>query len=813
MSLLRISPLACSILLLLISPASAFCFGSADENSEARTNSAELWNAQVAPLLKEHCWSCHGEETQESDLRLDTVAGIARGGKAGPPVIPGKPSESLLLLTVKHADPTLKMPPEDKLSEEQITVLENWIAGGAQHPDGAIVISEPAPHFDIEEAREWWSFRPLQDPSAVLADDGSGIDQILNGLLQERGMTRNPVADKVTLLRRAHYSLTGIPPTPAELQAFLDDESPDALQTVIDRLLESQQYGERWGRHWLDVARYADSNGLDENIAHGNAWRYRNYVIQSFQHDRPFHQFLTEQLAGDLLVSSETEEKRKAELLIATGFLSLGPKVLAEGDERKLLLDIIDEQMDTIGRSMLGLTIGCARCHDHKFDPISQADYYAMSGIFQSTRTMESLARIAKWNENPIDTAQDRTAREQHQAKLDALQQTIDQTVKTASEKAGSQEPLADDKLPADVQETLKTLRQQHTELTDQLPQLPTAMGVAEADITPSRLLARGNHLAPGRVIPRSIPVVFDASRSFEVPEDRSGRLALARWITGNTNPLTPRVIVNRVWRWHFGRGIVSTTDNFGKLGEKPVSPELLDWLAVRFVQSGWSLKALHRLIMTSETWQSSAADHPRNEELDPENQYFWRWDLRRMEAEIIRDSILAVTGSLDATMGTSLLHVDNRKFLFDHTSKDTTNYDSQLRSVYLPVIRNNIYDAMALFDCTDGAVPNGNRGSSTVASQALFMMNSQLIINASRKHAELLLQQELSDQQRVELLIRRTLSRPARANEVQQLLSAIPQLEQQFQQESPETEDSVLSAWTVLCQTLLMSNEFLYVR
>ncbi len=786
----------------------------ADEQSSPAEpgNDVQLWTTQVAPLLQEHCWSCHGSDTQESDLRLDTLQGLSRGGKAGPPVIPGKPAESLLLITVRHADPALRMPPEEKLSDEQVATLERWIAAGAPHPEGQLVISDPVPHFDVNEARSWWSLQPLQAPQ-LPADAASGIDVILSGLQREKGVQLNPAADAVTLLRRAHFALTGIPPTPAQVDEFLADPSPAAFSRVIDQLMETQQYGERWARHWLDVARYADSNGLDENIAHGNAWRYRNYVIRSLQHDKPFDQFLAEQIAGDLLAADVTEEDRRGELFTATGFLSLGPKVLAEGDEKKLLLDIIDEQMDTIGRSMLGMTIGCARCHDHKFDPISQADYYALSGIFQSTKTMESLARIAKWHENPIDTAADRDARQAHQQQLDELQAQINTTVSAASATAGSPQDLPDEKLPQDVQTQLKQMREQHAALTASLPELPTAMGVTEAEVTPARILARGNHLAPGRVVQRAIPVVFDPTRSFTVAEDRSGRLAFANWLTGPQNPLTARVIVNRVWRWHFGRGIVATTDNFGKLGERPISPELLDWLAVQFVESGWSLKALHRLILTSRTWQASTADNTSNEAVDPDNQLFWKWDLRRMEAEIIRDSILAVTQTLDPSMGTSLLHVDNRKFLFDHTSKDTTNYDSQLRSVYLPVIRNNIYDAMALFDCTDGAVPNGNRGSSTVASQALFMMNSDLIIRSCRTHAESLLQLAITDRERVELLVQRTLGRPATPAHTSHLLQAIAQLQAHLQQEENAADAAQLTAWTVINQTLLMSNEFLYVR
>jgi hypothetical protein len=299
--------------------------------------------------------------------------------------------------------------------------LVEWVQAGAIHPDGAIVVDEHALPFDVEEARKFWSFQPVQVPAVPEVANKelvySPIDAFVVSRLAENGLQPNPVADKATLIRRATFDLTGLPPSPQEIQDFLADESPEAFAKVLDRLLASQQYGERWGRHWLDVVRYADSNGLDENIAHGNAWRYRNYVINSLNADKPYDLFLREQLAGDLLIDEQTDEATRHDRLIATGFLSMGPKVLAEGDETKLQMDILDEQIDTIGRSMLGLTLGCARCHDHKFDPIAQADYYAIAGIFQSTKTMESLKRIAKWNENSIATAADKANLEAHQGK------------------------------------------------------------------------------------------------------------------------------------------------------------------------------------------------------------------------------------------------------------------------------------------------------------------------------------------------------------------------------------------------------------
>ncbi|MFM7057816.1 MAG: DUF1549 and DUF1553 domain-containing protein, partial [Planctomycetota bacterium] len=590
----------------------------------------------------------------------------------------------------------------------------------------------------------------------------------------------------------------------------LADTSPDALDRAVDQLLASPHYGERWARHWLDVVRYADSNGLDENIAHGNAWRYRNYVIDSFNADKPFNQFLREQLAGDLLTDDQPDASLRHQRLIATGFLSLGPKVLAEGDERKLHLDIIDEQLDTIGRSMLGLTIGCARCHDHKFDPISQADYYSLAGIFLSTKTMESLKRIAKWNENSIATDADRAALALHQQSISTKKAEVDAFLAAASASTG--QPIPEDQLSAEQKTRLQQLREELKSLEAATPELPTAMGVTEGTIDSARILPRGNHLAPGRRVPRGLPLVLDPDHSLQIPGDHSGRLQLANWIAGPANPLTPRVIVNRVWRWHFGRGLAPSTDNFGKLGEPPLHPELLDWLSAEFVHSGWSLKALHRLILKSHTWQlASTRDKPAFD-TDPDNHLHWRWSVQRLEAEAVRDFVLASCGQLDPTMGQSMLHVKNREFLFDHTSKDGTRYDSFRRSIYLPVIRNNLYDAMSLFDCTDGAVPNGDRGSSTVASQALFLMNSPLVLQAAEHLARQLLDQSPDFPTRADQLLLRTLGRPATPADLTHLQLAAEHLKQQLQQDAPNGSHDV-AVWTSLCQTFLMSNEFLYIR
>ncbi|MCA9117814.1 MAG: DUF1549 domain-containing protein, partial [Planctomycetaceae bacterium] len=369
---------------------------AAEESSQPTPPTDEeirFFETKIRPLLAAHCNDCHGEDLQESNLRLDSLVGMMTGGKAGPAIIPGKPASSLLITAVGYQDNDLKMPPDEKLSARQIADLTRWVELGAPHPDsGKVKIAKPRSRVDIEAGRQHWAFQPLTKPAVPQLDTPvrHPIDAFLTAAQSEQGLRPLGAADRRTWIRRATFDLTGLPPTPAEIDAFLADDSDAAFADVVDRLLNSPHYGEQWARHWLDIARYADSNGLDENVAHGNAWRYRDYVVQSLNSDKPYDEFLLEQLAGDLLDSGENPTLRNTRL-IATGFLVLGPKVLAEVDKAKLEMDIVDEQLDTIGRSLMGLTLGCARCHDHKFDPIGHDDYYALAGILKSTRTMETL--------------------------------------------------------------------------------------------------------------------------------------------------------------------------------------------------------------------------------------------------------------------------------------------------------------------------------------------------------------------------------------------------------------------------------------
>lgn len=771
-----------------------------------------FFEEKIRPLLVQHCQECHGPDHQESGLRLDTYEGMLTGGESGPAVVPGKTNMSLIVAALSYGDETLQMPPKGKLPKETIDLIRQWVEQGAPHPDRDKVAHPTGvrSRIDVEEARQFWSFRPLERPEipeTKLAWGETELDRLLLADLESHGLVPAPPADKRDLLRRATFDLTGLPPTPDEMASFLADESPDAFAKVVDRLLDSSAYGERWGRHWLDVVRYADSNGLDENIAHGNAWRYRDYVIAAFNQDKPFDRFLMEQIAGDLL---EDDPATRHERLIATGFLTLGAKVLAEGDETKLQMDIIDEQIDTIGKSILGMTLGCARCHDHKFDPIGTSDYYALAGIFKSTRTMESLKRIAKWNENVIASEEQLAAKKAHDEKLAAKKAEIDAIVKEANAALVSEsEPEvpkdAESKYPDETKQTLARLREEMKEIEKAAPELPTAMGVAESAVTNVPIHIRGSHLTLGQEVDRGIPVVW-RTEPVAFTRESSGRLEFAKWLTSPGNPLTARVMANRLWRWHFGRGLVASVDNFGRLGERPVNQPLLDWLAADFIESGWSVKHMHRRIMLSQAYRMSSQDHPQCAAIDPGNVHHWRADVRRLEAEAIRDAMLAVSGQLDSKMGGSLLHVANREFIFNHTSKDETKYDVPCRSVYLPIIRNNLYDGFSLFDYTDAAVPNGDRNTSTVAPQALFMLNSDLVLTAADKLAErLLAESHADDAARLNRLFLLTLGRlphDAERARMQRFLASV-------NAESPSDP----TAWAALCQVVLAGNEFLYLK
>ncbi len=784
-----------------------------------------FFERNIRPVLVERCYECHSKQARKlrGGLSLEHRAGWRKGGDHGPAIEPGKPEESLLIQAIRYQDEDLHMPPKGKLSEREIALLTQWVAMGA--PDPRIGDARPlaGTRIDVQRGRLFWAFLPPVAPPIPEVLDSSWprtpLDRFVLAALEGKRLRPSPAADKRTLIRRATFDLIGLPPTPSEIEAFLADDAADAFARVVDRLLASPHYGERWGRHWLDVARYADSNGLDENVAHGNAWRYRDYVIAAFNRDKPFDRFLCEQLAGDLL-PPEGGEAETRERLIATGFLALGPKVLAEVDETKMEIDIVDEQIDTMGRAFIGLTLGCARCHDHKFDPISTTDYYALAGIFQSTRTMETFKKVARWHENSLAGAGDQARKAEHERQVAASKDAIEALVRRANSQLqarSSQGSVRAKNLESlyspETRAELKRLRAALTQLETSAPVMPTAMGVTEGRVADVRVHIRGSHLTLGELVARRVPLVLAGSGQPRFSPTSSGRLELVRWLTDPRHPLTSRVIVNRIWRWHFGQGLVHTTDNFGALGDRPVSQSLLDWLARRFIESGWSIKAIHRLIMLSNTYQMSVTFDPAAAQVDPENRLLWRFSPRRLEAEAIRDALLAVSGTLDPTMGGSLLKVKNREYFFDHTSKDLTSYDTQRRSVYLPIVRNHMFDLFDLFDYSDSGVPNGDRATTTVAPQALFMMNSELVAQAARDLAADLLSLEKKDVGRARRLYERAFGRPPEPAELARAENFLERFARRLEAEEPNPCERRLRAWTALCQTILVSNEFVSIK
>jgi hypothetical protein len=783
-----------------------------------------FFEREIRPILVERCYECHSEQAGKlrGGLGLDRREAWQKGGDRGPAIEPGQPEVSLVIQAVRHDDETLKMPPKGKLPDREIASLTRWVALGAPDPRTGAA-PPPKARVDVEQGRRFWAFRPPADPTVPEVRDASWprgtLDRFVLAALEQKGLRPAPPADKVGLLRRATFDLTGLPPTPEEVAAFLADDAPDAFARVVDRLLASPRYGERWGRHWLDVARYADSNGLDENVAHGHAWRYRDYVIAAFNADKPFDRFLVEQLAGDLLPAGGDEEAKR-ERLIATGFLALGPKVLAEVDETKMEMDIVDEQVDTVGRAFLGLTLGCARCHDHKFDPISAEDYYGLAGIFRSTRTMETFKKVARWHENSLAGPEGQARLAEHERRVAEQKRAIEDLTRRANEQLQSASSEGSDlpkdpeaQYPEETKAELKRLREALAALERAASEMPTAMGVTEGQVADVRVHLRGSHLTLGEEVPRRVPIVLAGGGQPAFASSQSGRLELARWMADPDHPLTTRVMVNRIWRWHFGRGLVPTTDNFGAQGERPTHPGLLDWLARRFVDSGWSVKAMHRTILLSATYRMSSVHDPEAAAIDPENRLLWRFSPRRLEAEAIRDALLAVSGRLDPEMGGSLLKVKNREYFFDHTSKDTTSYDSPRRSVYLPVVRNHLYDAFELFDYADAGVVNGDRATTTVAPQALFLMNGGLVEQAACDLAVALLDDGPADDEgRIRRLYLRAYGRPATGAEVARAAAFLDRFAGGLADRISDASERRRLAWQALGQAVLASSEFLYI-
>lgn len=881
--------------------------------------SADFFESRIRPVLVERCQGCHNARAKTAGLDLSSAAGLGKGGDSGSIIDAQKPAESRILRYLGYQE-KVKMPPTGKLPAAQIADIAAWVEAGAKWGAEKVEFAAAAPKKGFTEGQKrFWSFQPLKDPAPPAVEGASTpIDAFIFAKLAEKNLPAAAPANKLTLLRRATFDLTGLPPTIEEIDAFMADRSPNAFEKVIDRLLASPRYGERWGRHWLDVARYADSTGADEDHRYPDAWRYRDYVIDAFNRDLPYDRFVREQISGDLLPPEGEDAKigvnRRG--IVATGFLAVGPRLIAEQDKKKMFYDFVDEQIATTTRAFLGLTIDCARCHDHKFDPILQKDYYALAGIFASTKAftdwkahvsvmyrapLVAPAKFAEWDEaqkkvkakraeieaidqeqttlrmnryssqvaaymageagldaklaerwkkylGPAEDVRPYLARWEKAAPAEraAVAKTYqDEFAASATEYMKAVErwrkavenarkeglpgpaspnfdvskhrffqdvfleesgPFAQPKkdiektYPSDVQAKRAALNVELEALKKASPPDPEfATAVAEGDAVTQHLFIRGDVANEGDVVPKRFPLVL-AGESQPPIAQGSGRIELANWLSSPKNALAARVITNRIWQWHFGDGLVRTPSNFGLMGEKPTHPELLDWLASRFIEDGWSMKKLHKRIMLSSVYRQSSEISKDAANADPENRLLSRFPRRRLDVEEIRDAMLALDGSIDWTMGGSLQ---------EGTGTDGENSSKRLsidpatskrRTVYIPLRRSNLASLFNLFDFGDATTTHDGRSRTNVAPQALFSMNSPFINARAGVLAENSRQRPLPDVVREAFV--RVLTRPAKDGEVNDLLD--------YMKKFPG--DGEFSARRSLYRILLASNEFVYV-
>lgn len=927
----------------------------------AQDTAAEFFEKKIRPALVEHCVRCHGEDKVQGGLRLDTREGWQAGGDSGAVIVAGD-HKSLLLKAIEYEDSSLEMPPRGKLPENTIAAFRKWILAGAFDPRskvGPATGKQPnAP--TVEEGKNFWVFQPVTSPAVPELSASSwpknDVDRFVLAKLEENGITPVDDAPKESLLRRLTYDLTGLPPTSAQIQQFLSDNSTDATDKLIDRLLQSGHFGERWGRHWLDVVRFAESSGGGRTLLFPDAWRYRDYVIDAFNQDLPFDQFLKEQIAGDLLpFNNRLDRERK---LVATGFLMLGPTNYEMQDKDILEMDVVDEQLDTMGKSMLGMTIGCARCHDHKFDPIPTRDYYALAGILKSTHSMNH-SNVSAWNTvglplNPRDEAEfqantkslkdaekqlaeatsvwkqmtgkvagksvdpkaltgvvvdsvdaevlgawkkstavpqyvgaDYTHDEQlgkgektvtyrpelsasgryevfatyssgsnrakkvpyriehidgetvvhvnqkNEPSIDGLMESLgvfkfdnqsaavvlttqgtDEGVVIAdaiiwrlvSEASGKQivrkqesaSELALKQKSIAAKAEVDRLTKKVNSLKQSMPKRQVAMAPRDIDSPVDIHIAiRGMTHQKGDLVPRGVLQVATWDGLPPVKTKASGRAELAEWIAHEKNPLTARVIANRVWYWTMGRGIVASVDNLGSTGDHPTHPELLDHLAFSLVQNGWSIKKLVREIVSSRAYQLSTKGAGHDQQLDPDNQFYGRRTRKRLLAEDIRDSILLAAGNLDLTMGGSTIRKGT-------SSEYGYQFKGRRRSVYVPVFRNRLPEIFEVFDFADPNIQGGLRTASNVASQALLMMNQPFVMEQADDAAKRLVKEHSGEQdEMLSRAYREVLGREPLEQERQVMMDLL----------AVNDQSGTLSQWAMIYRLLFQCIDFRYLN
>lgn len=785
----RITMLSILIVLTFLNPAVL-----ADLPAQGRPDMGEFFEKEIRPILVDKCQSCHDEAKARGGLRLTNRRLVLQGGARGPTLVPGKPDQSLLMKAVEYRG-DLKMPPTGRLSDAEIGRLKRWIALGAPWPETR---KSPTTFRDgkfqpSEAQRRWWAFRPIRPvvPPVLRtsAPPETPIDRFIRVELAKRNITPAGRTDRRTLIRRVTFDLTGLPPTPEQVAAFVADPSPEAFAKVVDRLLASPAYGERFARHWLDVVRYADYHDGNPKTRVAScepleAWRYRDWVVSAFNRDMPFDRFIVHQIAGDLLPGPEHQEVY-ADGLIATTFLSNGSWDRGDADKEKMVSDMVDDQIDTIGKAFLGLTLGCARCHDHKFDPISQNDYYALAGMFYSTHILKDIGtKGGEYTLNRIPLAPKAYVekRDLQRKQLSEIDTKLAELDKRSPKPSGED---ADRRALVSRRETLQKELLPEPPLAEAAQEGGTAGGLFPK-IQDVPLHIRGSYTRLGPIVPRRFPVFFAGNAQPPITSG-SGRRELARWIASKDNLLTARVIVNRVWQWHFGSGLVRTPNNFGMLSEPPSHPALLDWLASRFVADGWSLKKLHRLLLLSAVYRQSGAVPRKQLGQDPENRWLGRFAARRLEAEAIRDAMLHVAGTLDPGMG----------------GPASADMSKTCRSLYVQTARWDRGSFAMLFDAANPDASEEKRTLSTVATQALFLLNDDFVLTQAARLAERLAREVPEDETvRIQRAYQLLFSRPASAEEIN--------IGQRFLAQARKTKADV--AWRDLAHVLLCSNEFVYL-
>lgn len=822
---------------------------AAPENSVGR---AAFFESAVRPLLLDRCAKCHdGSAKAKSEFFLLSRESLMAGGEFGQAITPGRPDDSLLVQAVRWTHKELHMPPEEdgRLSAEEIGILSRWIAEGAYWPESDKALP-PAKTAEPKQSEGGIAFDPETDwallPRRVVAPPEvsnprwakNAIDRFVAAARKERRLSPAPRADRRSLVRRVTFDLTGLPPTPEEVATFLGDPSDDdaAFAKVVDRLLDSPAYGQRQGRLWLDVARYADTQGDVGDYPIPTAYLYRNWVIDSLNADLPFDEFIRAQIAGDVLAEGEPEETRARGLTAATGFISLSRRF---GNAKKDSMHLtIEDTLDTIGRGIMGLTLRCARCHDHKFDPVSSGDYYALYGIFESTIYPWMGMSVEKSPSDLSPAIPDPAARKKIEAHLGLIERyeyqinnhfrpwlkpTLSDYEKVCGqmEQATAEAELAALRKQRDqllefrggkfrelMEHGLQWVKEEKTRVAKD-PGVEMIFAVGEGDPRDAKRHKRGNPGNLGEVVPRGFVATIDGPEHREIAGDSSGRLELARWLTDPAHPLTARVAVNRVWQQHFGRGLVATPDNFGRQGERPTHPELLDWLAEQFVAGGWSLKKLHRLMLNTETFRLSSAgcDLETNADVDPGNRYLWKFSRRRLDAESIRDGMMAVSGRLDPTQPDrhDIPPWYGKRYGLNGPFHE--EIETRHRSVYQLTQRIYRHSKLGLFDAPDRNSSTAQRTSSHVPGQALFLMNSDFAKTQAAALAERVEKEAgAPDEARVDRLFQLLYSRDPDPTERESIRGFL----QSYRGSNPLQSNS---EWVALCRTLLNSNEFFFVE